>query len=113
MIAFAKASGARHAIMAGQIHPRNLFDLRPDLKALVLLAKLRTRNAESIFGAIADALADAGVELLPATTFLDDQLARPGLIAGPRLAVARRRMCASDSASPRKPAGSISGRPSW
>ncbi len=85
MIAFAKASGARHAIMAGQIHPRNLFDLRPDMKALVLLARLRTRNAESIFGAIADALEQAGVELLPATTFLDDQLARPGLIAGPRL----------------------------
>lgn len=85
MIAFAKASGARHAIMAGQIHPRNLFDLRPDLKALVLLAKLRTRNAESIFGAIADELAKAGVELLPATTFLDDQLAKPGLISGPRL----------------------------
>ena len=85
MIAFAKTSGARQAIMAGQIHPRNLFDLRPDLKALLLLAKLRTRNAESIFGAIADALADAGVELLPATTFLDDQLAKVGLIAGPRL----------------------------
>jgi DUF1009 family protein len=85
MIAFAKASGARHAIMAGQIHPRNLFDLRPDLKALVLLAKLRARNAESIFGAIAGELAKAGVELLPATTFLDEQLARSGLIAGPRL----------------------------
>ena len=85
MIAFTQASGARHAIMAGQIHPRNLFDLRPDVKALLLLAKLRTRNAESIFGAIADELAKGGVELLPATTFLDDQLAQPGLLAGPRL----------------------------
>ena len=85
MVAFAQASGARQAIMAGQIHPRNLFDLRPDMKALLLLAKLRARNAESIFGAIADQLAKAGVELLPATTFLDDQLARPGLLAGPRL----------------------------
>ena len=85
MIAFAKASGARYAVMAGQIHPRNLFALRPDMKALVLLAKLRARNAESIFGAIADELAKAGVELLPATTFLDEQLAKPGLLAGPRL----------------------------
>jgi UDP-2,3-diacylglucosamine hydrolase len=85
MIAFLQSAGARHAIMAGQIHPRNLFDLRPDLKALMLLAKLRTRNAESIFGAIADELAKADVELLPATSFLGEQLAKSGPIAGPRL----------------------------
>ena len=85
MISYLKSSGATHAIMAGQIAPKNLFDLRPDMKALVLLAKLRERNAESIFGAIADEMAKAGVELLPATTFLDDLLARPGLLAGPRL----------------------------
>jgi DUF1009 family protein len=71
--------------MAGQIAPKNLFDLRPDLKALLLLGKLKERNAESIFAAIADELARAGVELLPATTFLDDCLAFPGLIAGAKL----------------------------
>jgi DUF1009 family protein len=74
-----------HAIMAGQIAPGNLFDLRPDLKALLLLAKLKERNAESIFGAIADELKKAGVELLPATTFLEDHLPEPGHIAGPKL----------------------------
>ncbi|HUB67554.1 MAG TPA: UDP-2,3-diacylglucosamine diphosphatase LpxI [Candidatus Methylacidiphilales bacterium] len=73
------------AIMAGQITPGNLFDLRPDLKALLLLAKLKERNAESIFGAIADELKKAGVELLPATTFLEDALPESGHIAGPRL----------------------------
>ena len=85
MIAFLKNSGTRHAVMSGQIHPKNLFDLRPDLKALVLLGKLRERNAESIFGAIADEMAKVGVELLPATTYMQDLLAAPGLIAGPKL----------------------------
>lgn len=85
MISYLKSSGATHAIMAGQIAPKNLFDLRPDVKALVLLATLRERNAESIFRAIGAEMAKAGVELLPATTFLDDQLAGSGLIAGPRL----------------------------
>jgi DUF1009 family protein len=85
LIGFLEKSGTRHAVMSGQIHPKNLFDLRPDLKALVLLGKLRQRNAESIFGAIADELAKIGVELLPATTFLEDQLATAGLVAGPRL----------------------------
>lgn len=74
-----------HAVMAGQIAPKNLFDLRPDLKALLLLGKLRQRNAESIFAAIADELNKVGVALLPATTFLQESLASPGLIAGPKL----------------------------
>lgn len=81
----AKSSGARHAIMAGQIAPGNLFDLRPDVKALLLLATIKERNAESLFGAIANELAKIGVELLPATTFLEDQLASPGHLAGPKL----------------------------
>ena len=74
-----------HVIMAGQIAPKNLFDLRPDLKALMLLGKLKERNAESIFAAIADELAKIDIDLLPATTFLEDSLAQSGLIAGPKL----------------------------
>ena len=84
MLSFLKNSGARHAVMSGQIAPKNLFDLRPDIKALVLLARLPERNAESIFGAIASAMADAGVELLPATSFMEECLAPQGLLAGPQ-----------------------------
>lgn len=85
LLAILRDSGARHAVMSGQIHPKNLFDLRPDLKALLLLGKLRQRNAETIFGAIADEMAKIGVTLLPATTFMEDFLAATGLIAGPKL----------------------------
>ena len=76
------AAGVRHGIMAGQIAPKNLFDLRPDWKTLLLLARLKRRNADSIFSAIADDLAGVGVELLPATTFLDELVAAAGLVAG-------------------------------
>ncbi len=82
---FFRSQGIQHAIMAGQIAPKNLFDLRPDLKALMLLGKLKQRNAESIFAAVADELAKIDVDLLPATTFLEDSLARPGVIAGRKL----------------------------
>jgi len=85
LLKFFRSQGIHHAIMAGQIAPKNLFDLRPDLKALMLLGKLKERNAESIFAAIADELAKIDIDLLPATTFLEDSLARPGLIAGPKL----------------------------
>lgn len=76
------AAGVTHGIMAGQIAPRNLFDLRPDWKALLLLARLPRRNAETIFGAIADELARIGIDLLPANSYLDEFLAPAGLIAG-------------------------------
>jgi UDP-2,3-diacylglucosamine hydrolase len=85
LLGFLKKSGATHAVMSGQIHPKNLFDLRPDLKALVLLGKLRERNAESIFGAIAAEMTAIGVDLLPATSFMEEHLAPDGLIAGPKL----------------------------
>lgn len=85
LLKFFRSHGIHHAIMAGQIAPKNLFDLRPDLKALMLLGKLKERNAESIFAAIAGELAKIDVDLLPATTFLEDSIAKPGLIAGPKL----------------------------
>src|SRR5262249_23300181 len=82
---FFRAHDIHHAMMAGQIAPKNLFDLRPDWKALMLLGKLKQRNAESIFAAIADELAAIDVVLLPATTFLDDSVASSGLLAGAKL----------------------------
>ena len=84
LITAAKKSGATASMMAGQIAPGNLFDLRPDFHALLLLAKLKERNAETLFGAIADELEKAGVPLLIATTFLENQLSAEGLIAGPK-----------------------------
>lgn len=83
LLKYFSREGVTHAMMAGQISPQRLFDLRPDLKALMMLAKLKERNAESIFGAIADELAANGIELLPAVTFLEDHLVKPGLTAGP------------------------------
>jgi DUF1009 family protein len=85
MIAWFQANGVHKAVMAGQIHPSNLFNLRPDLKALMLLGKLRTRNAETIFGGIADELAKGGVELLDATLHMEKYLAGHGIIAGGKL----------------------------
>ena len=85
LLNFFREAKVGHAIMAGQIAPGNLFSLRPDFKAMFLLARLKQRNAESIFSAIADQLAEIGVGLLPATTFLDHLLAPHGQIAGPKL----------------------------
>lgn len=80
--------GAGYALMAGQITPRRLFKgLHPDLKATRLLLSLKRRNAETIFGAIAAEIAQLGVTLLDARSFLDDQLALPGPMTGRRFPI--------------------------
>ncbi|MCB1227841.1 MAG: UDP-2,3-diacylglucosamine diphosphatase LpxI [Verrucomicrobiales bacterium] len=85
MIRFFQKQEVTQAVMVGQIAPRNLFDLRPDMRTLMLLARVKKRNAESLFGAIADELASEGITLLPATTFLDDLMPGAGVVAGPKL----------------------------
>ena len=75
--------GAGYAIMAGQISPRKLFKgLHPDLKAVRILASLKRRNAETIFGAIAQEIEALSITLLDARAFLDDQLATQGCMTG-------------------------------
>jgi DUF1009 family protein len=78
-----KAFGAGYALMAGQVKPKKLFHgLTPDLKAAAILFKLKRRNAETIFGAIADEIEKLGVTLLDARAFIDDQLASAGAMTG-------------------------------
>lgn len=85
MIKFFKRESVTKAVMVGQIAPKNLFDLRPDLRTLKMLSKVKERNAESLFGAIANELQKDGIELLPATTFLEHLLPGVGHVCGPEL----------------------------
>ena len=74
---------AAGAVMAGQITPRKLFTgMVPDLKLIALMASLKERNAETIFGAVAAEIEQAGVRMLDARAFLDDHLATPGPMTG-------------------------------
>ena len=83
MIKFFKKEGVDEAVMVGQIAPKNLFDLRPDVRTMLLLARTKEKNAESLFGGIADELAKDGITLLPATTFLEDMMPAEGHVCGP------------------------------
>lgn len=84
LIQYLVRQGAREVVMLGQIAPKNLFDFRPDLRILLMLARVRERNAETLFGAIAEELAKDGITVLSATTFLEDFLPEPGHLCGPK-----------------------------
>lgn len=62
--------GVKQCVMLGQIAPKNLYDVRPDLRAMALLLRLKEKNAHTIFGGIADELKKDGVELVEATPWL-------------------------------------------
>ena len=85
MIKFFKREQVTQAVMVGQIAPKNLFDLRPDLRTLKMLSRVKERNAETLFSAIADELEKDEIELLPATTFLEELLPAAGHVFGPEL----------------------------
>src|SRR5437016_9524521 len=44
--------GIKQCVMVGQIAPKNLYDVRPDLRAMGLLLRLKEKNAHTIFGGI-------------------------------------------------------------
>jgi hypothetical protein len=89
MIAAFKDHGVTHCVMLGQIAPRNLFDFRPDLRAMGVLLRLKEKNAHTIFGAIANELHKDGIELIEATPWLRPLMPGPGFSLGPKLSPER------------------------
>jgi DUF1009 family protein len=77
-------------VMVGQIAPKNLFDLRPDLRAMALLFKLKEKNAHTIFGGIADELKYDGVEVVEATPWLRSLMPSAGFNLGPKLSAGQK-----------------------
>jgi len=85
MIKSFKEHGVTRCVMAGQIAPKNLFDVRPDLRAMLLLFKLKEKNAHSIFGGIARELEKEGVQLIEAIPWLKPAMPGAGFHLGPKV----------------------------
>ena len=76
-----RQSSARHVVMAGQVSPKVLFFLRMDKALIELLKSLPSKNAHSIFGAITEKIEACGLELLPASSFMQDFMPQAGLLS--------------------------------
>ena len=74
-------AGVTHAVMAGQVKHTKLFsDIVPDLTAIGLLMRLKSKNTDAIIAGVADVLRDHGIELIDSTAFLAPLLAREGTL---------------------------------
>jgi len=90
MIAAFRERGVSRCVMLGQIAPRHLFDVRPDMRALALLMRLKERNAHSIFGAIAEELKKEGIELIEPVRWLRPLMPEAGFALGPAMTDAQK-----------------------
>jgi len=80
-IAILRDAGVTQAVMAGQVKHARLFSgIIPDLTWLKVLRRLDTKNTDALITAVADVLADHGIELENSTAFLQPLLARSGVL---------------------------------
>lgn len=82
LIRYFKSEDVTHAIMAGQVKHHQIFRLNalPDLRMVRVLARLSTKNTDSLIGAVADELAREGITLIDSTIFLAPLIAPNGTL---------------------------------
>jgi UDP-2,3-diacylglucosamine hydrolase len=80
-VSILRSAGATRAVMAGQVkHTRLFANIVPDLTLLSVLMRLGSKNTDSLISAVADVLAENGIELLDSTAFLTPLLAGEGAL---------------------------------
>lgn len=71
---------SKHAVMAGQITPTALFTAFPDQEMVFLLKSLKEKNAQTIFGAVCEKLAESDITMLPASAFMEKHMPEAGTL---------------------------------
>ena len=80
-ITILRDAGVTRAVMAGQVKHTKLFaGIIPDLTLLKVLRRLDSKNTDALITAVADVLADHGIDLENSTAFLQPLLARSGVL---------------------------------
>jgi DUF1009 family protein len=75
-----QSTGISCAVMAGQIAPHNLFNIRMDRVMMDALKAMPVKNAHTIFGELIRRIEQTGVQLLSAGQFMQGYMPSPGLL---------------------------------
>ncbi len=77
-----KSEGVKNVVMAGQISPTRLFskEINKSEELKQILASLKDKKADTLFGAVAQRLEAAGFNLLDSTTFIEEYLPKKGTL---------------------------------
>lgn len=81
IINFFKEEGVRKTVFIGSINKTNIFrDVRPDLKGLGLWNKIDIKQDDAILRAVADRLAQDGIEVVASTGFVPELVFPSGIL---------------------------------
>lgn len=80
ILAHLKAHKITHVVMGGNLNKPSLFQLRPDVKGLKLLASFRHYHDDHLLRGITDFLVAEGFEVLPVTDLLPGLKAPAGVL---------------------------------
>jgi len=77
-----KAEGVKNVVMAGQVSPARLFskEINNSEEIKQILASIKDKQADTLFGAVAQRLEAAGLILLDSTTFIGEYLLGKGTL---------------------------------
>jgi len=78
LIAFFKKQGVTQTVMAGGIRKTRIFEIRPDLRALAILSRLKEKKDDVLLRAFAQELEKESIQVKAATGYLKPLLAKAG-----------------------------------
>jgi len=80
LLQFFKENRISEAVMLGAITKTRMFsDVKPDMKTIALIAKMRHTHDDGLLRAFAGVLADEGIQVKPSTFLLPGLLAQKGI----------------------------------
>lgn len=80
LIKFFHQHGVTQAVMMGAISkPRVLTNVRPDMKALAMIARMDHTHDDALLREFADLIEKEGIQIKPSTMLLPELLAPPGI----------------------------------
>ncbi len=81
LIRFLQDQNTSAVVFAGPVNKPGAFDIRPDLRAIKLLLRLKSRNDNSLLSAVADELDAEKLRVVSALEFVPELVSPPGLIS--------------------------------
>ncbi len=78
LISYFKKTGVSDAVMAGGIRKTRIFEMRPDFRALSILARLKEKKDDALLRALASELEQEKIYIKESTLYLSALLAQEG-----------------------------------
>jgi hypothetical protein len=89
-IAALTSRGVKQVVMSGKFEIKSLFSVRPDIRAVAALLRLREKNLHTLLGTLVAEMEKDGLEVVPGTRWLQPLMPGPGFLLGPKLSESQR-----------------------